>query len=268
MNTEALTVTTHASNAVTYHRQATDAAGAIRDFALKRCVKIGPKSYPPVEVWQAVANSLGCVASAGSVEEIKGGIRAIGEVRRISDGQVIATGEGFVGDDEPTWAKRPMFARRAMAQTRSISRACRAAFAFVVPLIDSGLATTPAEEMEGVTDVEPVASIKPAQATEIRAVPFKPPTSVAQPAGMEGLIFTDRLSDISERQGQSAKGPWTAWFLKFANREESIGTFSQTLGDAAKALQGNDVKVTAKAGRKPGQWELVNIEPAIDDVPM
>jgi hypothetical protein len=265
MNQE-LAVTTQSSNAVTFHRAATDAAGAIREFALKRCVKIGAKSYPPVEVWQAVANSLGCVASAGSVEEIKGGIRAIGEVRRISDGQVISTGEGFVGDDEKTWAARPMFARRAMAQTRSISRACRAAFAFVVPLIDSGLATTPAEEMEGVVDVEASTAPRPAAPAPVPAPVARP--SVTQPSASGNLIFTDRLADISERQGASAKGPWTAWFLTFENREESIGTFSQTLGDAAKTLQGSEAKVSAKPGRKPGQWELLTIEPANDDVPM
>ena len=59
----------------------------------------------------------------------------------------LATAEGFVGDDEKTWASRNEFARRAMAQTRAISRACRSAFAFVVVMMDAGLETTPAEEM-------------------------------------------------------------------------------------------------------------------------
>lgn len=75
----------------------------------------------------------------------------------MADGQVIATGEGFVGEDEPTWyggqsrgktlPKRPDYAIRAMAQTRAISRACRSAFAHVVVMIDAGLSTTPAEEV-------------------------------------------------------------------------------------------------------------------------
>ena len=60
------------------------------------------------------------------------------EIKRMSDGMVIATAEGFVGEDElsTTWyggeiatrfgkktlPKRPDYAIRAMAQTRAISR--------------------------------------------------------------------------------------------------------------------------------------------------
>jgi len=76
-------------------------------------------------------------------------------VVRVADGKLLVQAEGFVGDDEQTWAKRPMFARRAMAQTRAISRACRSAFAFVVTLMDAGLETTPAEEMDAAV-AEPV----------------------------------------------------------------------------------------------------------------
>jgi len=36
-----------------------------------------------------------------------------------------------------------------MAQTRSISRACRSAFAHVVVMMQAGLETTPAEEVQG-----------------------------------------------------------------------------------------------------------------------
>jgi hypothetical protein len=145
-------------------RKATDSAGVCREIVLRTVQSIQGKKYVKVEGWQAIANTFGCVASARDVEEVAGGIRAIGEVRRMSDGQVVATGEGFVGDDEPTWAKRPMFARRAMAQTRAISRACRSAFAFVVVLIDSGLSTTPAEEMDGIVEAEK-AAVVPGAAT-------------------------------------------------------------------------------------------------------
>jgi hypothetical protein len=76
----------------------------------------------------------------------------------MSDGQLIATGEGFVGEDETTWyggkdkrgkihEKRADYAIRAMAQTRAMSRAGRTAFAHVVVMMKAGLATTPAEEM-------------------------------------------------------------------------------------------------------------------------
>ena len=65
----------------------------------------------------------------------------------MDNGQVISSAEGFLGDDEPMWANRPTYAKRAMVQTRSISRACRSAFAHIVVLIDSKLSTTPAEEI-------------------------------------------------------------------------------------------------------------------------
>ena len=49
------------------------------------------------------------------------------------------------------WEKRPLYARRAMAQTRAISRACRSAFAHVVVAMNAGFgtnhSTTPAEEV-------------------------------------------------------------------------------------------------------------------------
>jgi len=111
------------------------------------------RRYLRVEGWQAIALAHDCVASAGDVEVVPGGIRAIGKVISVSTGQVLATAEGFVGDDEKMWRGRPMFARRAMAQTRAISRACRSAFAHVVVLINAehktDYATTPAEEMSG-----------------------------------------------------------------------------------------------------------------------
>jgi len=148
------------SNAEVY-RASTDAAGLCREIVLKTAMEIQNRRYVRVEGWQALAIAHGCTAGARDVEAIEGGVRAIGEVRRMSDGGLIATAEGFVGADEPTWyggevttkygkktlPKRPDYAIRAMAQTRAISRACRSAFAHVVVMIDAGLSTTPAEEV-------------------------------------------------------------------------------------------------------------------------
>lgn len=255
-NNMALT-TVGSSNASLAHRTATDVAGAIKEFATQRVVVIGGKKYPPVEVWQAVANGFGCVAAARDVEIIEGGIRAIGEVRRISDGTVIACGEGFVGDDEKTWASRPMFARRAMAQTRAISRACRSAFAFVIPLIEVGLETTPAEEMDGVHAAAEHHASRPAATTTARAIPT---------GNVDILAFEDRLVEVKIREGQSARGPWRAAFLHFNNREEEPGTFDAKLIEVCQSLQGTDCAVNCRPGKKPGSWELIGIKPA-DDVP-
>lgn len=138
------------TNAEVY-RASTDAAGLCRDIVMKTAQKIQGRQYVKVEGWQAIAIAHGCAASADNVERVEdgdlSGYRAIGIVRRMSDGAEIARAEGFLGDDEKTWASRPVYARRAMVQTRAISRACRSAFAHVVVLIDANLSTTPAEEV-------------------------------------------------------------------------------------------------------------------------
>lgn len=148
------------SNAEVY-RASTDAAGLCREIVLKTAQTIQGRKYVKVEGWQAIAIAHGCAASADHVERVDdegmSGFKALGIVRRMSDGAEIARAEGFLGDDESMWAKRPVYARRAMVQTRAISRACRSAFAHVVVLIDAGLSTTPAEEvpLDGFGEHEP-----------------------------------------------------------------------------------------------------------------
>src|SRR4051812_39659073 len=90
------------SNAEVY-RASTDAAGLCREIVLQTAQNIQGRKYVKVEGWQAIAIAHGCAASAREVERIDGGVRAIGEVRRMSDGVVVAEAEGFVGEDEPTW---------------------------------------------------------------------------------------------------------------------------------------------------------------------
>ena len=176
------------NNGVATHiRQATDVAGACREIVKATAQRIGNKDYVRVEGWQSIAVAHGCVASARDVEKVEGGVRCIGEVRRMDNGQVIATAEGFVGDDEPMWANRPTYAKRAMCQTRAISRACHSAFAHVVVLIDRNLSTTPAEEVpQGGFDINTdkyeaapvetakiVAEVTNAKATEERDIVLK-----------------------------------------------------------------------------------------------
>ena len=127
-------------------RASTDAAQLCKEIVTATAQNIGDKRYVKVEGWQAIAIAHGCVASSGSVERVDTGFRAIGKVIRMDTGTEISTAEGFVGDDEDKWARRPEYARRAMAQTRAISRACRSAFAHVVVMMNAGLSTTPAEE--------------------------------------------------------------------------------------------------------------------------
>lgn len=177
-------------------RRATDVAGVCREIVLKTAQAIQGRRYVRVEGWQSVAVAYGCVASSRDVEKIPGGIRAIGEVRRMSDGAVVATAEGFVGDDEKTWAARPEYARRAMAQTRAISRACRSAFAFVVTLIDGDLSTTPFEEVDGTQGtIEPPAPVGSAGLREkLRQAPPSPPKQTQQTPPGDGATHDRNLT--------------------------------------------------------------------------
>lgn len=135
------------NNPIANIKKSTDVAGACKEIVSRTSIKIQNKKYVPVEGWMAIATAHGCNLSATDVKQIDGGISARGLVRRISDGIILGEAEGFVGDDEKIWSNRPLFARRAMAQTRAMSRAARSVFAHVVVLMDAGLETTPAEEM-------------------------------------------------------------------------------------------------------------------------
>jgi hypothetical protein len=170
-NTKALVIV----DSPALHRQATDVAGLVREIVTTASIAIEGRQYVRVEGWQAIANGFGCVGSARDVQRVFDessgdfiGFKAIGEVRRMSDGHLLATSEGFIGTDEVRWfggkarvwnkqARKyeekhydpaPEYAARSMVQTRAISRACKAAFAFVITMIDKKLSTTPAEEME------------------------------------------------------------------------------------------------------------------------
>ncbi len=199
--TAALAVVKH--DAGTLMRQATDVAGVCAEIVKRTAQNIQGRKYVKVEGWQSIAAAYGCLASSLAVEKVAGGFRAVGEVRRMSDGAVLATAEGFVGEDETTWfggkdkygkeqPARPEYAVRAMAQTRAISRACRSAFAFVVTMIDGELSTTPAEEMDGL-DVTP----RPAAQQTVNAAPKSAPRPTSNaaprpaqaPSGGSGAVF-------------------------------------------------------------------------------
>lgn len=138
-------------------------ASACREIVMRCSVHFAGRRYIQAEGWQALASLSGLTPRIETVEELEtGDVRALCSLVRIADGEVMARAEGFVGTDEPVWfggtvtdkwgktktlPKRSKFAIRAMAQTRATSRACRTALAWLVPLVDSSLATTPAEEM-------------------------------------------------------------------------------------------------------------------------
>ena len=241
-----------------YHRQATDVAGVCKDIVHQTAQSIGGRKYVRVEGWQAIATAHGCVASARDVEKIEGGWRAIGEVRRMDTGSVIATAEGFLGTDEPVWAKRPEYAKRAMAQTRAISRACRSAFAHVVVLIGGGLETTPAEEVpaEGFNDSpRPAPANRPAprltdDVIDVVAERVEPkaPMRKKQPVAAmdEGADWTTARFIKGNRQDKTSKAgkSYTQWgvFVEIdgAEKAEWLNTINREVGETIDALENGE----------------------------
>jgi hypothetical protein len=230
----ALVPTSQQPSNVEVYRASTEAAGICKEIVLATAKKIGDRQYVQVEGWQAIALAHGCTASSRDVEVVPGGVRAVGQVRRMSDGAVIAEAEGFVGQDEPTWyggdvekeewdgpkgnrrktgrtytvtlPKRADYAIRAMAQTRSISRACRSAFAHVVVMMNAGLQTTPAEEVpdEGFNDHH---SDEPRNVTPAgKKTKAKDETKPAGPS----VMLSAALASLEPAKSKSDLEDWTA----------------------------------------------------------
>ena len=235
MENNQIVVSSATNTVAAYHRQATDVAGVCKDIVHQTAQAIGGRKYVRVEGWQAIATAHGCVASARDVERIEGGWRAIGEVRRMDNGNVIATAEGFLGEDEPVWAKRPEYAKRAMCQTRAISRACRSAFAHVVVLIGGGLETTPAEEVpqEGFAD-----NHRPA------------PRLVDAEIVEEPRIISRDMKSGEYKRAEPAR-----------KKQPAVAIEDGADWQTARFIKGNRQDKTSKAGKSYTQWgAFVEIE--------
>ena len=166
-------------------------AESCREIIRQTAQNIGGRDHIRVEGWQALAAVSGCTVSIALVESVEGGVRSVAEVRRQSDGTVLASAEGFVGDDESTWKGRKLFARRAMAQTRATSRACRVAFSHLVVLLkDPNLSTTPAEEM----DSEP--------RDQVSSPPPPPPRNLQAGPSREDWEKIAELMDATQTTGE------------------------------------------------------------------
>jgi hypothetical protein len=274
-------------------RQATDVAGVCRDIVSKTALSIQGRKYVRVEGWMSIATAHGCMASAGPVERIDGGYRCMASINRIRDSVVLCTGEGFVGEDEATWfggvspggknlPKRPDYAIRAMCQTRAISRACRTAFAHVVVLMDSGLSTTPAEEVpDGGFDNNaqpPTATpapeprrVTPTQAPAAVAVPRDP-----QPAGDDSWRMVVVPPFIKKYAGQTLgdmADKDLQWWAQNYEPKPWKGRISDKDLDLKAALMEGLKSITpggaaTSPGRvQPSDEELANVDNNSSDVP-
>jgi hypothetical protein len=224
---------------VAHQRQATEIASICKDIVTKTAQNIQGRKYVRVEGWQSIANAYGCVASAKDVERVETGFRAIGQVRRMDTGAVICEAEGFVGDDERTWQKRDEYAKRAMAQTRAISRACRSAFAFIVTYMDAGLETTPAEEVpqDGFADAP-----RPASPVRYQAQSKPAPRMVDEDVIDVTPERVEPKAPVRKKQPVAAMEDGADW-------------------QTARFIKGNRQDKTSKAGKNYTQWgAFVEIE--------
>jgi hypothetical protein len=294
MDTNQLVVSNGTQHQVGHHRQATEVASLCKQIVTNTAQNIQGRKYVRVEGWQSIANAFGCVASAKDVERTETGFRAIGQVRRMDTGAVICEAEGFVGDDERTWQKRDEYAKRAMAQTRAISRACRSAFAFIVTYMDAGLETTPAEEVphDGFADApRPAAPVryqaqsKPAprmvdgdiiDVLPERVEPKAPVRKKQAVASMEdGADWQTARFIKGNRQDKTSKAGknYTQWgaFVEIdgADKAEWLNTIDRELGETVDALEnGENVLLQVKVddyGRKLAAIRTADVPTKAED---
>jgi hypothetical protein len=115
-------------------------------------------------------------------------------------------------------------------------------------------------------------SDRPAQAR-----PAFVPVGTAQPTA-QAAPGTTTVQNVTQKKGASAKGPWTRYFVKFADGREGV-TFSATLGTEAEVAQQSGAPVnpeivkTDKGSDLKG-WQPVAItsapapEPHVPDEPV
>lgn len=129
--------------------KASEIAGSLKAVlaAQGMLVNIKGKQYVSLDGWQLLGSMLGVVPVVVWTREIEGGWEARSEARLMATGQVVGAAEAMCAVAEGgNWGPRSSSnARRAMAQSRSMSRALRGPLGFVVTL--AGYQATAAEEM-------------------------------------------------------------------------------------------------------------------------
>lgn len=169
---------------------------------------ISGRKFVRVEGWSTMGAMMGILPRERSViEHDNGDFEAVVDLIRASDGAIIGSGSAIVGADEPTWNKRPRYARRSMALTRATGKAFRLGFSWIVTL--AGYEATPAEEMDGVIDAQFVDE-KPAQpAAPAKVVEY--PAELTVVTNSEGIPYvslpTDKLSVMANSIRKASNKP-------------------------------------------------------------
>ena len=119
----------------------------------KLYVNLKGKRHVKVEGWTTLIAMLGCTPREVSVTEHNGVYTAIVEIVRMTDELIISRASAECGFTDEAWSNSPRYARRSMAITRAVGKACRLAFSWIIVL--AGFNPTPAEEMSDSDSSEP-----------------------------------------------------------------------------------------------------------------
>ena len=162
------------------------------------------------------------------------------EVIDLETGQVVGRGKGMVADDEPTWAKRPIFAKRAMASTRAAGRALRLCIGHLFVALGPGVQTVTLEEMpNGEPPAAPQQSPAPAETRKADSFP-----------GQKKGKYPGQLTKVwPPREGKKGIG------IEVTGAEgvAKFGVFDENVMADARELEGSDVEVSWSRS-KDGKW--------------
>ena len=186
--------------------------------------RIGGRDHLLVEAWTTLGGMLGVhpIVMWTRPNETGDGYVARVEAHTL-DGRVVGAAEAECSRAETTWAKRPPYALRSMAQTRATSRALRAPLGQIVTLAGY--------EAAGVEEIPPTPP--PARALAPEPVERKPPTKAQM---TEVATLLRRLEELDPERD------WKAYCRTFVGVPDSRMSFEiaahlvRELGDRVEEL--------------------------------
>lgn len=252
-------------------------ANAVREIVQRNhVIEMGGKKYVEVAGLTMLATASGLTVASGEPQRIN--IDGVGAWKVQAtvlnrDGKIISSGWGIVADDEPTWNKRPLFARASMASTRAAGRALRMLFSPLV--VSMGYEATPAEEMPrddrheepkrvANTAEKPPTAAKDEPPRAFTDAELRHTKNVTSDAVWDvGTVIAAKITS-GERNGK----PWTRYAitLEATDGEVTCSTFDKDLGTTLARWRAKGEKCSFATVKRGKYFDIVGVEP-IDDRP-
>jgi hypothetical protein len=230
-----------------------------KGFIEVSAIQIGNRRYLPVECWQAIAGTFGCISQIERVWSDEDAYRAEAVLVRMSDGAKLSRVFHLVGKDEFPWNKRARYANESMAQTRATSKLLRNAFAFVALMMKiPGLSTTPFEEIpEGgfLEDKENKGSAEESRTTGAKRRAPRTDSKLDELTLLEGPVGLPKDPDRRIVQHKD-KTYWVALI-----GEARVITTEAQWGESLQSYDGTAVRARVKPTPKANTVLLVDFEP-------